>query len=240
MMDSEPFFEKDSQMETFRRDTAFSLLGTLHHDLYGRLDGMKNLMQLLRHLLGRDDREQNRVTEVMNQIDLTLSVANEIANTYMELFRRDYVEAVDITNILRETVFTCGHQANKNGIRLKFKEEGGNATASVHSKWLFLSFLAVIRNAIEAIAAQREHSDGIVHISIETLDSTIAVTVRDNGPGIEPSLLGILFEPGFTTKPEGQGMGLHIARKVINAHGGSIRVNSIPGDGTEVILTVSR
>jgi signal transduction histidine kinase len=61
--------------------------------------------------------------------------------------------------------------------------------------------------------------------------------VKDNGPGIEPEKLDKIFSPFYTSKSSGTGLGLAISKKLVDAHGGSIEVDSAPGSGTEFILT---
>jgi signal transduction histidine kinase len=61
--------------------------------------------------------------------------------------------------------------------------------------------------------------------------------VRDNGPGIAPEMLSRIFSPFYTSKESGTGLGLAISKKLVDAHGGSIEVESSPGRGTEFLLT---
>jgi signal transduction histidine kinase len=62
------------------------------------------------------------------------------------------------------------------------------------------------------------------------------VYFRDNGTGIEPDALKRVFEPFFTTKPDGTGLGLAVTKKIIEGHGGTLLVESIPGEGTTVVV----
>jgi len=64
--------------------------------------------------------------------------------------------------------------------------------------------------------------------------------VRDNGPGIEPARLERVFSPFHTSKPEGTGLGLAITRKLVEAHAGTIEVDSRPGEGTEFVVRLPK
>ncbi|MCC7518833.1 MAG: PAS domain-containing protein [Verrucomicrobiae bacterium] len=88
-------------------------------------------------------------------------------------------------------------------------------------------FFNLIRNGLQAMT-----DGGILRIRTELVGDRIAVTVRDAGDGIPPELLQRLFEPYFTTKEEGSGLGLLIVQRVVREHGGLIEVSSEPGRGT--------
>jgi signal transduction histidine kinase len=68
--------------------------------------------------------------------------------------------------------------------------------------------------------------------------SQVAVHVADTGPGIDPEHMNKLFDPFFTTKEMGTGLGLAISYGIIKAHRGHIELNSKPGEGCEVIITL--
>ena len=62
--------------------------------------------------------------------------------------------------------------------------------------------------------------------------------MQDTGPGIPPNELGEIFDPYFTTKPEGNGLGLWIAQQIAVAHGGDLRAENAPGGGAVFVLTL--
>src|SRR5581483_7855384 len=85
-----------------------------------------------------------------------------------------------------------------------------------------------------------------VEVVITCADTQLAgrpalrVAVRDNGPGLSAEQKQRIFEPFYTTKTKGTGLGMAIARRIIEAHGGQIAVGSSPGPGAEVIITLPR
>ena len=86
-----------------------------------------------------------------------------------------------------------------------------------------------------------ELADGIreLHISTEIVESErVCVAVRDSGPGLSPQDLGRLFEPFYTTKPNGMGMGLSICRSIIEAHGGRLWATGHESQGALFRFTI--
>lgn len=92
-------------------------------------------------------------------------------------------------------------------------------------------FLNLMQNAAQALG-----DGGEVRVGIAQQDQSIHVTVADDGAGIPSDLLERVFDPLFTTRSEGTGLGLTIARRIAEAHGGSIEIESEPGTGTRVIV----
>jgi signal transduction histidine kinase len=104
-------------------------------------------------------------------------------------------------------------------------------------------FMNILVNALQATAASnKSYDERRVEVKTTFDDQKIYISIRDNGAGMPPEVKSRIFEPFFTTKEVGQGtgLGLSIVLGIINDHNGRIEVNSIPGEGTEFILTLSR
>jgi signal transduction histidine kinase len=81
-------------------------------------------------------------------------------------------------------------------------------------------------------AAQASPPQGTVTVKTRQFDETVEIDVIDRGPGIEPKHMESIFNPFFTTKPTGVGLGLAIVSKIVDEHGGKITVESEPGEGS--------
>jgi signal transduction histidine kinase len=88
----------------------------------------------------------------------------------------------------------------------------------------------LLLNAAQALPAQGR-AGNVVRVGVKREGGQSIVEVQDNGPGIRPEVMPRLFEPFFTTKPDGTGLGLAICRSIAELHGGSIEVESRPGEG---------
>ena len=93
----------------------------------------------------------------------------------------------------------------------------------------------IIRNSLQAMPR-----GGILYITTASNETSASIAVSDTGAGISPEDIGHIFEPYYTTKEKGNGIGLLIVHRIIHAHGGRVSVESAPGRGTTVTLSLPR
>ena len=93
------------------------------------------------------------------------------------------------------------------------------------------ALLNLVRNAGEAMA-----DGGTLRVDTRCIDEEIEITIADTGPGIDAENLGKVFEPFFSTKKSGTGLGLALTHQIIHEHGGTIDVESTEGEGTVFTL----
>lgn len=91
----------------------------------------------------------------------------------------------------------------------------------------------LIRNALDVLPA----SDGRVTVVATVSDSKPVISISDNGSGIDQSEFPNLFQPFYTTKPGGSGVGLSLSRQIVRSHGGDLLLQSCPGKGTTLTIT---
>jgi signal transduction histidine kinase len=96
------------------------------------------------------------------------------------------------------------------------------------------AFLNIILNAIEAMEANK----GILIVTSSLHSNQCIMTIEDNGRGIEPEHLKKLFEPYFSNKKQGMGLGLSATYNIITAHRGTVEVKSEVGRGTKFIISL--
>ncbi len=92
----------------------------------------------------------------------------------------------------------------------------------------------LVNLALNAIQAMRETDGGSLSLRVSRARGGACLCVADTGPGISPAVRRHLFDPFFTTRPDGAGLGLFSCRRIVEAHGGRITVRSAPGRGTSV------
>jgi signal transduction histidine kinase len=91
--------------------------------------------------------------------------------------------------------------------------------------------LNLLSNAIDAVAAG-DRPEGEVAVLAGRCGEGVSVEVRDSGAGMDGETLARIFQPFFTTKPKGMGLGLSISRTIVEAHGGTLAAHSAPGKGS--------
>ncbi|HNH60158.1 MAG TPA: ATP-binding protein, partial [Cyclobacteriaceae bacterium] len=142
------------------------------------------------------------------------------------------LELAEVTDILNETISLANDSINLNQIKLK-KNFGENLPRIlVDREKLKIAFLNIIVNAIEAM----ERGKGALTVEVKRLDHTIVVTISDNGKGIPAEDIEKLFDPFFTEKPGGMGLGLTSTKNIISSHNAAIEVESKVKKGTSFII----
>ena len=143
------------------------------------------------------------------------------------------VEQVDLNSLLRESLEGAAADLRRNGIELTLQEGilpsfRGNRSPLAHV------FSSIISNAIQAMP-----QGGHLRVASRTTDKgSIEIAVEDSGRGMSASVARRAFRPLFTTKPNGVGLGLSLARRIVERHAGRIDLHSAVGRGTRVVLTL--
>jgi two-component system sensor kinase FixL len=122
--------------------------------------------------------------------------------------------------------------ARLSGISVERVASAANAQVEVDAVQIQQVLVNLLRNAVDALGSDAPHERR--HLTVTTRKGprkSVQFLVADNGPGISPDLSERLFDPFVTTKAKGMGMGLSVCRRLIEAHGGTIEVESCPGDG---------
>ncbi len=118
-------------------------------------------------------------------------------------------------------------------IRFVLEFEGDDFGTRGDETKLKTAFRNIITNAVEAIAGK-----GTITVRVRRGPDGLIVAIRDDGPGISWETLERVFDPYFSTKDSGTGLGLPIAKKIVEDLGGTIRVTSNPGGGTTVTIVL--
>jgi signal transduction histidine kinase len=121
------------------------------------------------------------------------------------------------------------------GVRLQMQDLTRLGPVAFHASTLRRAFLNLVQNAIDALP-----QGGTVTLTGQGTAAQVQLLVQDTGPGIPAEHLAHIFEPLYTTKPGGTGLGLYIVQEIVAAHDGQLTVESVVGQGTTFTLTLPR
>ncbi len=140
----------------------------------------------------------------------------------------------DPNRLIHEVLTLLQHQMDAHDLR-PVLQLSSVPPVEMDVTWMEQALVSVLTNAIEA-----SPDGGQLHITSGPTDQGVTVSIRDEGEGVSPELYDKLFTPYFTTKPNGVGLGLAMAKKVLVAHGGEIELHRPVGHGTAIILNLPR
>jgi FixJ family two-component response regulator/signal transduction histidine kinase len=147
--------------------------------------------------------------------------------------RRGEVERteVDMREVVGEVLRLAGNAATEKGAAITLDLAESLPRLAGDRVQLEQVLLNLLLNAIDAVAANEPGARRITVVA-RASETGIGLEVSDTGPGMDEQTLARVFQPFFTTKPGGMGLGLSISRSIVAAHGGSLSARSAPGSGT--------
>ncbi len=137
----------------------------------------------------------------------------------------------DIRNVVNRACDSCRTSAKKQQVTLSVHLPPEPVKARIGKAHMERAIVNIISNAIDASGRDEE-----VTVNAGRGENGPVIRIRDNGPGMDSETLENIFVPFFTRKHVGTGLGMSIAKKIIDGHHGKIRIKSKPGVGTEMII----
>ncbi len=137
--------------------------------------------------------------------------------------------SLDVNEVIQDTAALAHPEIRRNGVELRVELAETRPRVLADRVQLQQVILNLIMNGIDAVSGQTERPRELLVRSCENGADRVLVAVRDSGVGIQPQDLEKIFDPFYSTKPQGMGMGLAISRSIIENHGG--RIWAAPNDG---------
>jgi signal transduction histidine kinase len=137
----------------------------------------------------------------------------------------------DIRNVIEQASKMCAAKAVQRSVRLSVRLPDTPLTFAIDRHRMQRALVNLIDNAVDA-----SDKDQTVEIDVEERDGTVRVAIVDHGHGMDRETAENVFIPFFTKKSGGTGLGMAIAKKIIEAHRGTIHVESRPGSGTKILI----
>ena len=174
-------------------------------------------------LLGMIDRNVSRINQILSDLLYATTIEN-----------LEYAPA-DINQLLNETLYLAQTRIELNHIKVDRNFDKNVCVVFVDKEKIKLAFLNLIVNAVEAM----DNKTGILEIKTLTQGDKCVIEFKDNGTGIDAETMQKVFEPYFTSKMKGNGLGLTHTQNIIVNHKGNITVNSKKGHGSTFNVTLN-
>lgn len=205
------------------------LAASLAHEIKNPLAGISGAIQIIRDGMPGHDPHRPIITEILGQIrrlDDTVKDLLFYARPSPVRSRRFPLEDVieRVLRLLRE-------EPALRSVRINQSASAGGAWVEADEAQLEQLLINLLINAAHA-----SHDGGIIHVMTGSHDEFARLVVEDGGRGMAPEVCARAFEPFFTTKAKGTGLGLAICRRIVDAHGGRIALQSELGHGTRVTV----
>lgn len=205
------------------------LVRTLAHEVRNPLNNINLSVEQLSHEDSDDrfspyleiiDRNSKRIGSLITEL------LNSSRPTEMKMAQKH------LQGIMDETIGEALDRITLQKMKLKVNYDDTPALVEADKDKLKIAFLNIIINSIEAM----EEEKGVLEITIQTGSEVHTVTILDNGTGVNQENLGRLFEPYFTSKRNGMGLGLAATLNILQAHKAQIEVSSTVGEGTKFTI----
>jgi PAS domain S-box-containing protein len=226
-------FQSLNQMkEAEKLAIAGRIAAGIAHEIRNPLTTVRGYLQFLKEQL-----PEHIVTLIEQLLIPELDRANDIITDFLNIAKPNEmkVEWIGINEFIQNDLdLLLRSEALLHNVELSYDldEKLQHHGVYIDKNQLMQVFINLLRNAIEAKTEKSLN----VHIQTALHNNLVQIYVRDNGPGIPPTIIHHIFDPFFSTKQTGTGLGLSLSRKIIELHKGSMRVQSEFGRGTCFII----
>jgi len=220
------------------------LIQVLTHEIMNSAGPITSLSSTLRETFSDEISSNDRLDELTKKQIITGLTAIEKRSRGLAKFIETYrnltkipdpnFTKININDLLRQINALMEEELSASGILFTYKIIPENLILIADEKLLSQILINLIRNSIQAVIPEKE---GQININAsKEISGQIILHIKDNGKGISEEMLEKVFVPFFSTKKDGSGIGLTLARQIMNMHDGLISIRSVEGQGTEVKL----
>lgn len=208
------------------------MAGSLAHELNQPLTAILSSAQAGLRFLKSDRMEPDLLREILTHIVDDDKRAASVVSGMRNMLKRETpdFERLDVNGTVAEAAVIFHGESVARGIRLETDLDRVMPSIMASKNQLLQVFLNLLLNAAQAMASNRGDDRRAV-LTTRVIGPNVVVSVRDNGTGIAPDRIDHLFEPFYTTKAKGMGMGLAVCRSIVEDHGGRIRAENNPDRG---------
>lgn len=209
------------------------MAGGVAHEVRNPLSSIKGLALLLKNKFPAGSKEQDTADLLIQETErMNRTITEMLSFTRPTALR---LEAIDLSALLFRCLELVQAEAQEIGVRTKFLSSPGVAEVAGDADRLQQVVMNIFLNALQAMANGGQLTVALAEVAG---GQRVELTISDTGHGISRDLLPQVFYPYFTTKQGGTGIGLAISQKIVADHGGTIELESEPGQGTTVRVQI--
>lgn len=247
---AEDVTEKRAAEARLRRTESLAALATLTagvaHEIKNPLGAVSIHLQLIRRRL-RGERQEpdaaawSAVREAVGVIEEEVERLNQIVVDYLFAVRPMNVNLTSgqVNEVLAELLRLLRPELKEAGIELRERLGNDLPRVRLDQRYLREALLNIIKNAIAAmVEATSSDRPRVLAVASATDGESVTIRIGDTGPGIPQEIQGKVFEPYFTTRDFGSGLGLTLVYKIVKEHLGEIELDSKPGSGSTFSISI--
>lgn len=226
--------ELESQLNQAERLAALGqMVAGVSHEIRNPLGIIQSTAELLGGMPDSND-TQKKLSGLITEESIRL---NNIVTEFLDFARPQELNIQDchLDEIINKNIQFIRPELDREGISLHDNLDGRSLKIKADPQLLYRAFLNIFMNGIQSMSR-----GGAIEVDVVEQVDRFVVGIIDRGHGISKADLGRIFDPFFSTKDKGSGLGLSIVRNIIEGHKGSIRIESKEGEGTKIIIDLPK
>ena len=223
-------------MSAEKMATVGKLAASVAHEIRNPLTSLKMRIFSIQQAIGDDPQLQDDLRVVSEEVNRL----QHIVQNFLEFSRPAALklQAHNVSLLIEKALELVRHWLTEKNIRLIYEKGMGLPPVMADSEQVKQVLINLLRNSIEAIGREGEISISTAAVIDEDKHQMVVVRIRDNGPGIPEDIRNLIFEPFFSAKEGGTGLGLNIAANIMVRHNGRLEMESTSPQGTIFALWI--